>query len=581
MKLTPTDMKTPFNIGDWLVEPATCRLSRAGKAIKLEPKVMTVLVYLAKSPNTVISREELESEAWAGMVVSYDALTNTIIKLRKAFNDNPRQPTYIETVPKKGYRLIARVSVVPGAQEMPVAEETDDTSSNAKDTPKSSKLINTYSIIGGFLAIVVFVVLIGISKNESSLQQTLPESSIGHTDRVTNTKKSIVVLPFKNLNNDPDHEYFSDGITEDLITDLSKYQGMSVIARSTAFTYKNSNLDEKQIARELDVAYLLEGSIRRDQDYMLINVQLVDAASGTNMWAERYEEVVDNLFTIQSKVRNNIASALQVKLSKQEQDSLVFRYTNSTEAYDHFLRANALYKKHSKSDNQAAREYVERAIGIDKNFARAYSLLSLTRIDEYRYNWTNSPQDSIRSAIQFAEKAVDIDPYLPQAYWILGYVHLWGTQQYDFAVKMAKKTIDIDPSFSEAYALLALLHVTMGMPEKAIEYMDTASRLNPHYPAEYPSVKGYANYWIGNYEKAREQLQDAIDRNVNRIRPNLFMVAVLHRLGLNDEVKWQVDTVLQLDPDFSVSAWAHRQAFTDPSMTEKITSDLHAAGLKD
>ncbi|MDH5692216.1 MAG: winged helix-turn-helix domain-containing protein, partial [Gammaproteobacteria bacterium] len=295
----------PFLVGDWRVEPTSGRIVLGSTEVKLEPRVMDLLLCLASRPGEVFSRVQLESTVWAGMVVGYDSLTSAMIKLRKAFNDDSRNPQIIETVSKRGYRLLAKVSFDP-PQAGRVIEETSQVTIKEESPRRRLHHYSTFAIVSCLLLMALWFFI----KEESP---TRPQA-IGDTPE----RVGLVVLPFINMNDDPSQEYFSDGITDDLIVDLSRYSGLLVIARRSAFSYKSRNADIPTLARELNVGYVVEGSVRRDHDKVRVNVQLVDTATGMNIWVQRFEERTDDLFSVQDDIRKNIIRSLSVKLTEEE-----------------------------------------------------------------------------------------------------------------------------------------------------------------------------------------------------------------------------------------------------------------------
>ncbi|MCG6861783.1 MAG: winged helix-turn-helix domain-containing protein, partial [Chromatiaceae bacterium] len=283
---------TPFTVGDWLVDPRSNELHRDSARVKLEPKVMRVLCVLAERPGSVVAREDLESRVWAGMVVTSDAVTNTIIKLRKVFGDDSRNPRYIETISKTGYRLIAEVK--PG--------------STATAAPGS---LHSWEGLrpARWLVPLLVVLLLGA---------WLASRDYGTEDSRSEQYPRVAVLPFENLSADPKQDYFADGITEDLITDLSKVSGLEVIARNSAFAYKGSREREQAIAADLGVAYLLKGSVRRSGDRIRINARLTDGRDGDNLWADRYDSQIEDVFDIQDEITTRIVTALEVEIAPKD-----------------------------------------------------------------------------------------------------------------------------------------------------------------------------------------------------------------------------------------------------------------------
>ncbi len=287
-----------FFVDGWKVSPDTLRLKKGEKTVKLEPKVMQVLTFLANRPREVISRQELEDDIWQGVIVGYDAVTNTVIKLRKAFGDSSKNPTVIETVPKIGYRLIADVE----REESKTAE--DLTPKVATPHKREQQKTLRWPLITLGVVILAIVLYLSFFFNKKS-PLALPDMP------------SLAVLPLQNIGNNPQQTYFSDGITEDLITDLSNISGLFVIARNSSFQYKGKPVDVKSVANELGVRYVLQGSVRRDESKFRINVQLMDSVTDENIWAERYDGPLNNLFEVQDEVTRKITAALICSAYKQ------------------------------------------------------------------------------------------------------------------------------------------------------------------------------------------------------------------------------------------------------------------------
>jgi TolB-like protein/DNA-binding winged helix-turn-helix (wHTH) protein len=323
---------SPFFIADWRVDPASCRISRGrdGHIVehKIEPKAMTVLVCLAQQQGQVVSREVLEETAWQGMVVGYDSLASAIIKLRKAFGDSSKNSEIIETVPKRGYRLICPVSLEapaserhsapaqnqdpvetsrtnidqPGEVENAVQHEpalSEEQKQKADGDGKTGRRKGNFGF--NFMLAVMVMVLAGLF---TLFFINPPPETVTQKDH----RLVIAILPFKNLSDDPRQDYFSDGITVDLITDLSKIEDLSVIARNSVFVYKNSDADIKTIHEELGVDYIVEGSVRKRGNKLRIAAQLIDASNSINVWAERFDGDLNNVFAFQDTVTSKIIS---------------------------------------------------------------------------------------------------------------------------------------------------------------------------------------------------------------------------------------------------------------------------------
>ncbi|MFQ5936470.1 MAG: winged helix-turn-helix domain-containing protein, partial [Acidiferrobacterales bacterium] len=370
----------PFWLGDWCVYVSTNRLSRGGTTVKLEPRTMEVLVYLAERAGEAVTRERLEEEIWRGMVVGYDSLSNTITKLRKAFDDDPHQPQIIETIPKVGYRLIAKITDSSAATALPVDVERPGPAS-PKTTPLKQGLAAP-RVVGAAAALVALVTIAAVVAWFGPWERQREEAmSVGREALLLRDKPSIAVLPFTNMSDDPKQEYFSDGMTDDLITDLSKISGVFVISRHSTFAYKGKSTDIRDIARKLGARYVLEGSVRKAEGWIRINAHLVDATTGRHLWAERYDGALAEVFTLQDKVTERIVAALKVELTPQEQAVAADRDTSNVAAYDIFLKGWAHLLRKTPEDAAKAVVFFKQALELDPNYSRAYAALAQTYWD--------------------------------------------------------------------------------------------------------------------------------------------------------------------------------------------------------
>lgn len=391
-------------------------------------------------------------------------------------------------------------------------------------------------------------------------------------------RPSIAVLPFDNLSGDEDQEYFADGITNDIINDLSKLSNLFVIASNSVFTYKGTPVKVQQVGRELGVRYVLEGSIQRAGGRVRINAQLVDAATGHHLWGERYNRELEDIFALQDEITEKIVSALAVTLTDEERIRLAHRYTDSVEGYDYFLRGQSLYVRQTKEDNGRAREMFEQAIALDPTFARAYAALAMTHVDDATRQWSPDPAQSVERALEFALKAVSLDDSLPQAQWALGYVYLWGKKSHEEALEAAGKAIALDPNNADGYTVLATTNNFAGRPEEAIRLVHQAMRLSRHSTYRHFSVLGRSYYELARYEEAVAALQKALDQNPSFLPSQLLLAASYARLGQKEEARWVVDEVLTRDPDFSVETWIERHP-GNRAQGDRFMADLREAGF--
>ena len=562
-----------FQVADWEVDPTSGWIRRQGVTHKLEPRVMDLLVVLVEQPGIVLTREDLESKVWSGMVVGYDALSSAMIKLRKALGDDPRHPQYIETLHKKGYRLIAPVQ----AAVMTAQVDTAPNSVRPEITPRFALSLEKSS--WRIIALVLFIVVGGLL----ILQFThRPVPDIENTVVITKRTDtpSIAVLPFRNLSDDSAQTYFSDGITEDLITDLSRVSGLTVIARNSVFSFKDSMPEPQEVAQHLGARYLLQGSVRRVANQIRINVTFIDAESGLNIWAERFDGPLEDVFKLQDEVLHKVVSELQVKLTSQEQAYLNKPTAASVEALEEFFWGRATYGSVTKEENEAARKRYRRAIELDPNFAEAYAALALTYLDDWRRRWGISREMAISQAIDLAQKAIEIDPSVPQAHFALGYVYLYVHQGHELAIEEAKKALALDPNYADGYALLSSAYFFSGYPEKALPLDRKAMRLNPASSFLYFVHLGRSYYFQKHYSEALEAFQSADERNHVYVTNHLWLAATYAQLGLMEDASWEVDQILTLEPDFSLSHWLDTRPIKKTEHRQHLLAGLHKAGIK-
>ncbi|MBE9560729.1 MAG: winged helix-turn-helix domain-containing protein [Proteobacteria bacterium] len=567
------DAETPFYVADWLVDPTTCRISKDGEQHKIEPKAMTVLFCLVQQQGQVISREVLEEKAWPDMVVGYDSLASAIIKLRKAFGDNAKHPEVIETVPKKGYRLICPVSNGPASQSPGDKNSHSITGrGDSRSTPAASNLSKTLLII----IVAAFAVAALLPLYVSLTSETVePNNSLVPADRLV-----IAVLPFKNLSDDKQQDYFSDGITVDLITDLSKVSGLSVIARNSVFIFKNTDVDIRTVQRELGVDYVVEGSIRKIGNQVRISARLIDAGTSINIWAERFDGTLDNIFTFQDAVTSKIIAALSINLTEQDKSRLAGKYTDSIEAYDHFLQGWQNLWLSTREGMMNARDDFNIAIAMDDQFARAYGNLALTYLYDYMHGWSDNDELALQKAHEYADKAISIDPNLPHVYEVKGFADIFK-RDYQQALKHAQMAIDLSPNFADGYAVLAITLNYAGNPGQADEVMRKAMRLNPRHPAIYKVIYGEILFNQRDYNGAIEYFTEALDMNPEIEESRIWLAAAYANIGDVDEADWQLEQVKINGRELSLQRLEKVIPFKDPGQRKAFIDGLYKAGIED
>jgi adenylate cyclase len=391
-------------------------------------------------------------------------------------------------------------------------------------------------------------------------------------------KPSIVVLPFTNMSNDPEQEYFSDGITEDITSDLSKISSLFVIARNSAFTYKGRAVKVQEVSREMGVRYVLEGSVRKANDQVRVTAQLIDATTGYHLWSERYDRPFTDIFALQDEIVRKIVTTLKLQLTLWEQGVLVRKSTDNIEAYDFFLRGLGYQFHFTKEANAQARQMFEKAIELDPRYARAYATLGLVHWLAWIWQW-NQDSQALEHAFAMGQKAVALDDSLPSAHMILSQVLLWK-KQHELAIAEGERATTIDPSYAEAYRSLAEVLYFCGKPEEGIKLMEQAIRLNPRHPPTYEFMLG-ANYRsAGRYEEAIQTLKQALARNPNIVNAHFNLAVTYSELNRDEEAKAEVAEALRLSPEWSLERWRQNVPFKNPAEIERFVVALRKAGLK-
>jgi TolB-like protein/DNA-binding winged helix-turn-helix (wHTH) protein/cytochrome c-type biogenesis protein CcmH/NrfG len=565
--------EVPFLVADWTVDASANRLLRDGQEVRLEPRAMSVLVYLARHRGRVVSRDELESAAWTGMVVGYDAITQSVIKLRRAMGDDSRSPRIIETISKTGYRLIAEVGPV-AEPAIGVAPRGDAAIHAALRTPASMAKRRRRVLLpaAGLLALLLVVAATAVHLLKTP-QHEAQEAS-GSPERV-----SIAVLPFDNPTADPSEDYFTDGITEDLITDLAKVSGLLVVARNSAFAYQNSTEPADAIGRALGVRFLLKGNLRREGQELRLNVRLIDSRDGRAIWAERYDRQLTDVFRVQDELTAQIVSALQVELAPADRRRLARNHEASVAAYDELLRGNDFYGRRSFDDNESAKAHYQRAIELDPRFARAYSALALAYSAEAFDGWEQGAPDAMERAAALVDEARNLDPTVPQIYFVGGQVALYR-RDYAEAINQVEQAIALSPGYADAYALLARVLNYAGRPVEGLDEMERAMRLNPTQPSIYRMLRGALHYFQGDYPKAVDDLEQALPMNPTLPLLRSWLAAAYAGAGRIEEAQWEVEELMALNPGFSLEHVRSVYPVRDPAQLERLIADLRKAGLE-
>ena len=511
-----------LDIGDWTVEPDLNELSAQGRTVKLEPKAMAVLLHLASRSGQVVTRDELLSQVWPGVVVGDDSLTQVIIKLRKALGDDPDRPSYIQTVTKKGYRLVAPVRLAAAGTRAAVF------------APRRHR-------VGWFASAMALALVIAMGAWWITSQRGTPVSHSADARGDVTRLPTLAIAPFEALGKDSQETFLARGITADLLADLSKSAGLSVIGFSP--------MDGREMSGHVESRYLVSGTVQRIDDRLRLHVFLTERSTGRQLWTERYDRSLADLFTIQDELGPKIVRVLPAKVNEAELQRMARRHTRDLQAYEYFQRGQVALLVRQKSGNDDARAMFQRAINRDATFARAYSGLALTYAAEYRNHWTPDGAGSLEHAFQLARAANEINPDVPETYWALAYVHA-QRREHAQALKYLEKALALYPSFSDGYALMASIRTYAGQPAAAVPLMRTAMRLNPSSGYLYFLVLGRSYFFMGDLEQARINLEESLKRNPEYLETHIYIAALKALTGDVPAGEWEADQIRALEPSF-------------------------------
>jgi DNA-binding winged helix-turn-helix (wHTH) protein/TolB-like protein len=535
------EMRSRLRIGEWSADRSTNELSRGGETLRIEPKAMEVLMALAGRAGEAVSREELLAAVWPGVVVGDEALTQSIIKLRRALGDNPRSPSYIETISKRGYRLIA-----PVGDMQPPAHKSVRRRARA-----------WLAASGGALAVVAAGAYFYPSGWHAP--PAVPAAAEPFKE------PTVTVLPFETVGAGPEQDYLARGIGSDLMTDLSRLSGLRLISPSGGQAAKG-------------VRYVVSGSVQREAANLRINIRLTDARTDEQLWSQRFERAFGDLFAIQNEVTSSLVAQLPAKISDAERQRLAKRYTFSPEAYEHFLRAQALFLVRRTEDNREARAFYAKALELDPRFARAYAGLAMTHAMEYRYQTSAESSAALTRALELAESAQLIDPSIPEVYWALALVHT-QRRRHDEALKALKKAIELNPSYADAYALMGGIFTYTGQPARTIPLLRTALRLNPDGGYLYFQILGRAYLFENDVEQALINLREALGRNQDDLETRVYYIATLAADGNRSEAEWEADVLRARQAGFSMRGWLETYPLTSARHRQRLGELLATVGL--
>lgn len=511
-------MTVRFAFDEFVLDTGLRELRRSGEAVPAGPQVFDLLVHLVRNRDRVVTKDDMVETVWRGRIVSDSTLTSCINAARKALGDSGEAQRFIRTVPRKGIRFVGEV----------------------RD------------------------------------QQPAPAVSVAAP---TTERRAIAVLPFTNMSGDASEEYFVDGISEDIISALAKWRSFPVIARNSTFTYRGQNIDVRQIGRELNARYVLEGSVRRAAGRVRITAQLVDAMSGEHIWADRYDRDLTDIFAIQDEISRHIAATVEPELGKYEQHRSAARAPVSLEAWDLVHRGLYLLYRLTKADIAAAREFLERAVELDPRSSRARSTLAYSHQLDILYGFSADRAHSIAALLSNARQAVTLDDADSYARIMLGFGYRWAGDL-DLAIAESRRAVELNPSDAWALATVGNALDLGGEHAEAIDILQRAMTLNPRDTHVKFYLAGIARAHLAkrDHEGAVAWARKSIERDPAQPRPHLLLASALGHLGRHAEAGAALENCRRAQPDF-VNAWLTWREYRDQAVNDHIADGLRKAGL--
>ncbi|MGE8064786.1 winged helix-turn-helix domain-containing tetratricopeptide repeat protein [Pseudomonas sp. NPDC089569] len=497
-----------FAFDDFVLDQDRRELTLRGQVVAVSPQVFDLLLLFVSNPDRVVSKDDLLQAVWSGRVVSESTITSHINAVRKAIGDTGEEQRLVRTVARKGYRFVGQIKV---------------DNSGHTDHPDSDE--------------------------HAPPSQTLPSTLL------LPDKPSISVLPFHNLSGDPEQEYFADGVVEDIITALSRIRWLFVIARNSSFTYKGRRVDAQGVGQELGVRYVLEGSVRKCGNKVRITGQLIDATSGTHIWAERFEGLLDDIFELQDQIAESVVGAISPQLERAEIERAKRKPTDSLDAYDYYLRAMAKLHSGSREAIEEALPMFYKAIELDPEFASAYGMAAWCHFWRKLNGWMTDRPAEIAEGIRLARLAVALGRDDAVALTRGGHALSHFAGEVDAGIALLDRARLLNPNLAPAWYLGGILRALHGETEAAIEDLNHAVRLSPLDPEMFRMQIGMAlaNFFAGRFDSAAHWAEKALG-NLPTLVPPVALIAASHALsGRLDEARLAMQRLRELDPSLRLA----------------------------
>ncbi len=536
-----------FRFDEFEIDLGQQELRRSGQVVRIEPQVFELLVYLVRNSNRVVTKEELIESVWRGRAISEAALSSCVSAARRAIGDTGKDQRRIRTASKRGFRFVGTIDDAMPPQTL--------------------------------LADIAAVQESSVAAIPAEFTQQVP----GAQTLTLPDKPSIAVLPFQNMSGDPEQEYFADGLTEDIITGLSRQSWFFVIARNSSFTYKGEAVDVRKVASQLGVRYVLEGSVRKAADRVRVTAQLIDAAHGIHLWADKYDRQLEDIFKLQDEITNRVIGSVGPQILAAEAARIRRTPPQSFDAWDLVMQALPYMWRVTAEDQRHAQEFLRQAISFDSEYAHAHALLGWTYVSLFNLDARAPISEFTDKVLDAGTKAVALDSEEPWGHLVLGSGHA-RRRRPELAVSHLSRSIELNPNFALGYAGLGYALACGGEPERGLQSLEQAQRLSPRDPflAIYaPTVKYMALFALGSYEEAI-----AVCRSTSALHPHhvgawRLMTVSLALLGRIDEARQALAHTLSLQPDLSLNHVEKNTVFADPSDRSRFLLGLQKAGLKD
>lgn len=551
-----------YNLGDLTIDTGRQLVSRGAEPIPLPKLSYDLLLTLVRAAPNVVSLDELLSLVWPGVVVSPETISQRVKLLRDALDDDPRAPRYIAGLRRRGYQVVAAV------------EEVGETPAV---TPGAPNLSNSMAALPPLE--------VSAKQDQKNFSEGLSDMRALHTDAAKSEPGSsapavgparigICVLPFANMSGEPEQQYFSDGITEDIITELSRWHLLSVRSRSASFRYRNVAVDMKQVARELNARFIVEGSVRRMGARIRISAQLIDTETNSHIWAEKFDRDLPELFAVQDHVVQTIVSTLVGRIHASDTERARRKPPASLAAYECVLQGNALPWDDADGEAEATRLF-SKAIEIDPGYGLAHALLAAMWFGRWKDD-LNSSDAALQKALALANRAVELDENESTCFSMLGHVHLLR-RSFDLALQHTRRAVKMNPNNQWNAGDMGYILLYVGQAEEALDWFKRAKEIDPYFdPPWYWRSVGQAYMILQRYEEALRAFSYLPARSY---RVPAFMAGCYARLSNIDRAKISAAECLTMKPDFSVGKFMAKQPFKNPADAATLAESLRMAGL--